>query len=49
LKTEYIPSKGYKRIVTPMERPAMKLRLRTPDQILQVALAKEKEARDFYD
>ena len=26
-----------------------KLELRTPDQILEVALAKEKEARDFYD
>jgi len=26
-----------------------KIKLRTPDQILQVALAKEKEARDFYD
>ena len=26
-----------------------KLELRTSDQILQVALAKEKEARDFYD
>ena len=26
-----------------------KLELRTTDQILQVALAKEKEARDFYD
>jgi rubrerythrin len=26
-----------------------KLKLRTSDQILQVALAKEKEARDFYD
>ena len=26
-----------------------KLELRTPDQILRVALAKEKEARDFYD
>jgi rubrerythrin len=26
-----------------------KLELKTPDQILQVALAKEKEARDFYD
>ena len=23
--------------------------LKTPDQILQMALAKEKEARDFYD
>ena len=33
-----------------MERPVMKkLELRTPDQILRVALAKEKEARDFYD
>jgi rubrerythrin len=33
-----------------MERPVMKkLELRTFDQILQVALAKEKEARDFYD
>ena len=26
-----------------------KIKLRTPDQILRVALAKEKEARDFYD
>ena len=26
-----------------------KLELRTSDQILQVALAKEKEAREFYD
>ena len=26
-----------------------KLELRTPDQILRVALEKEKEARDFYD
>jgi len=26
-----------------------KLELRTSDQILQVALEKEKEARDFYD
>jgi rubrerythrin len=26
-----------------------KLELRTPEQILQAALAKEKEARDFYD
>ncbi len=26
-----------------------KLELKTSDQILQVALAKEKEARDFYD
>ncbi len=34
----------------PMKIPAMKkFELRTPDQILQVALAKEKEARDFYD
>jgi len=33
-----------------MERPVMKtLELRTSDQILQGALAKEKEARDFYD
>ena len=33
-----------------MERLVMKkLELRTSDQILQVALAKEKEARDFYD
>jgi len=33
-----------------MERPVMKkLELRTPDQILRVALAKEKESRDFYD
>jgi rubrerythrin len=33
-----------------MERPAMKkLELKTPNQILQMALAKEKEARDFYD
>jgi rubrerythrin len=33
-----------------MERPVMKkLELKTSDQILQVALAKEKEARDFYD
>jgi rubrerythrin len=33
-----------------MERPVMKkLDLKTSDQILQVALAKEKEARDFYD
>jgi rubrerythrin len=33
-----------------MERPAMKKpKLRTPNQILQVALAKEKESRDFYD
>jgi len=33
-----------------VEGPVMKkLELRTSDQILQVALAKEKEARDFYD
>jgi len=33
-----------------MERLVMKkLELRTYDQILQVALAKEMEARDFYD
>jgi hypothetical protein len=33
-----------------MERPIMKkLELNTSDQILQVALAREKEARDFYD
>jgi len=33
-----------------MERPIVKkLELKTSDQILQVALAKEKEARDFYD
>jgi rubrerythrin len=32
------------------EKPAMKnLELRTSDEILQVALAKEKDARDFYD
>jgi rubrerythrin len=33
-----------------MEKRVMeKLELRTPGQILEVALAKEKEARDFYD
>jgi rubrerythrin len=33
-----------------MERPIMKkLELKTSDQVLQVALAKEKESRDFYD
>jgi rubrerythrin len=33
-----------------MERPVMKkLELKTSDQVLRAALAKEKEARDFYD
>lgn len=44
------PDANVKTNESSMERPVMKkLELKTSDQILQAALAKEKESRDFYD
>jgi rubrerythrin len=49
-KSDPRPNANGKTNESSMERPVMKkLELKTSDQILQVALAKEKEARDFYD